>query len=44
LKHGDKFKVSKTFSKTTVYIDEKIKGKEFFAKSKKWADKIAKVV
>jgi hypothetical protein len=44
LKHGDAFKVSKILSKTTVYIDERISGKEFFVKSKKWANKIAKVV
>ena len=44
LKHGDKFKVSKTLSKTTVYIDERISDEEFFAKSKQWANKIAKVV
>jgi hypothetical protein len=44
LKRGNKFKVSKGLSKTTVYIDERISDEEFFAKSKKWANKIAKVV
>jgi len=44
LKRGKEFKVSKILSKTTVYIDERIEGKKFFAKSKKWASKIAKAV
>jgi len=44
LKYGDTFKVSKTLSKTTVYINERISDEEFFAKSKYWANKIAKVI
>jgi len=44
LKYGDTFKVSKTLSKTTIYINERISDEEFFAKSKYWANKIAKAI